>query len=317
MKTVPASAMALFCFMVCLFAGLPECIEAEERFQLELYGGILLNNPRDINLFSEAEQRYNDIFFIQRLRWMQGYFVNDFPEINSSIPGGVRVRYRLSPVIALSLGMEGFFKRKEQSMEGTFSYVYSGGETERHTKKYDPYRIELTGYSLLGGIHYRIPVGSRTDLEIGASAGWTFADFEFSSDWSYALDYTADAYPFSFLDVGSLQGDGSGSGFLGRALIRLIRALGRRVAFFVEAAGSFCRIKSLDGTGREIQGLTGEANWEGIWGIKQEEIQLSWGEATVLVPTNYWGTATLPQRERDFVLDLSGMQLILGIQIRL
>ena len=75
------------------------------RLQLELYGGIAYMNPKDLNLLARAEEQYNDIYFIQQLRWMQGYMVNDLPRIQSVIPAGLRIKYRLSSVLALSLGI--------------------------------------------------------------------------------------------------------------------------------------------------------------------------------------------------------------------
>jgi hypothetical protein len=306
----------LMCLMICVLALFPGGLLGEEKLQIEVYGGIAFMNPNDLNLFSEAEQQYNELYVIQRLNWMQGYFVNDFPKIKSVLPGGLRIRYRLSSVFTLSMGVEGFFKRSERSLEGTFSYVYSGVQTERHTKSYDPFRLEVSGWSVLGGLNYRFPVGALTDLEVGAGAGWTFADFKFRSDWSSAIDFFGSAYDFSALDTVSLRGDGSGSGFTARAVVRLNRELSRRFALFVEAAGTYCRIVSLEGGGRESRNTTGEDTWEGVWGIKKEEIRLSWAEADVLAPTNLWEGWPAQQRERDFVLDLSRLNLVLGIQIR-
>ena len=278
----------LMCLLILCSIWIPQGLLGEEKLQIELYGGIGFTNPKDLNLFSEAEQQYNDLYVVQRLRWMEGYFVNDFPEIRSILPGGLRVRYRISPVFALSLGLEGFFKRSERSPEGTFSYVYNGDQTERHIIAYDPYRLEVSGWSVLGGVNYRIPVGALTDVEVGAGAGWTFADFKFRSDWSHTIDFFGPVYDFSSLDAVSLQGDGSGSGFTARAVVRLNRELNRRFAVFMEAAGTYCRINALEGKGRESRNTTGENTWEGAWGIKKEEIQLSWAEADILVPANYW-----------------------------
>jgi hypothetical protein len=77
-------------------------------------------------------------------------------------------------------------------------------------------------------------------------------------------------------------------------------------------------MKSFDGAGREVRtGLPGETTWEGTWGIKKEEIHNLWGNKEVMVPTNFWESWTASQRERDFVLDLSGFRFVLGISFRL
>lgn len=295
---------------------LPTVLTGEERFQIELYGGISFVNPKDFNLLSKAEQQYNDIYFIERLHSYNGYFVNDFPEIRKTIPAGLRLRYLVSEKLSFSLGVEGFIQEKKKTFEGSFGY--SSTTSENHTKRYDPYQLSLSGYSVMGGVHYSMPVGSKTDIEVGAAAGWAKADFDFSSHWSYAASYTGTTVSYSSVDGGILEGDGSGNGFMGQAMLRLNRMLGRRIGFFVETAYTYCRMKSIEGGGRETRiGIPGETTWEGAWGIKREEIHVLWGDKEVFVPTNYWSGWIASQRERDFVLDLSGFRLVLGICFRL
>ncbi len=308
-----------FLVAVCLAFGLfflPASLTGMERFQIEIYGGISFINPKDFNLLSQAEEQYNDIYFIQRLRHYGGYFVNDFPEVRETIPAGLRFRYSASEKLSFSFGIEGFVKKKESTIEGSFGY--SSTTSESHTKKYDPFRLGLSGYSVMGGVHYRLPVGSKTDIEAGAAAGWTFAEFDFHSNWSYRAVYQGTDISYDSVDGGVLEGDGSGNGFAAQALLRINRMLGQRVGFFVESAYTYCRLKSIEGKSRETRiGLPGENKWEGTWGIKREEITVLWGNADVNVPTNYWEGWTAGQRERDFVLDLSGFRLALGICLRL
>jgi hypothetical protein len=305
---------ALWVACVLFFFSIP--LAGKERFQVELFGGISFVNPSDFNLLSQAEQQYNDIYFIQRLRYYSGYFVNDFPKIRETIPAGLRLKYSISDKLSFSLGLEGFIRKKEKSIEGSFGYVSTA--SENHTKIYDPYRLGLSGYSVLVGAHYLIPLGIKTDIELGASAGWTFADIEFYSNWSYRAVYQGASLSYDSVDEGVLEGNGSGDGFEAQAMLRLNRMIARRLGFFVETAYTHCRLKSIEGTGSETRtGLARESSWEGTWGIKKEEIRVRWGSADVYVPTNYWGGGIAAQRERDFVLDLSGFRLVVGFYLRL
>jgi hypothetical protein len=302
--------------LVCSVLLLPALLTGADRFQIELYGSISFINPKDLNLLSKAEQQYNDIYFIERLRHYRGYFVNDFPEIREMVPFGLRLRYRVTEKLSFSLGAEGFIQEKKLSIEGSFGY--SSTTSENHTKRYDPFQLGLSGYALMGGVHYRIPVGSTTDIEVGVAAGWAKAEFDFSSNWSYAASYQETSISYSSMDGGVLEGDGSGDGFMAQGMLRLNRMLGRCIGFFVETAYTYCQMKSIDGSGRETRmGATVETSWEGTWGIKREEIRLLWGEKDVSVPTNYWEGWNITQKERDFVLDLSGFRLALGFCIRL
>ena len=294
----------------------PALLKADQRIQIEIYGGAGAFNPKDLNLFSRAEEQYNDLFFIQRLQHLGGYFTNDLPEMKWSKPFGFRLRYRLNSRLSLSIGLDGFTERRTASFEGSFAYI-SADYMENHTRAYDPYRLALWGYALTAGIHYRFPVGEKTDLEVGLAAGWMRASFEYSSTWTYGVEYQY-TYQFSSLDGGTLEGDGSGSGGVGRAMVRLSRLLTRNVGFFVETAASLCRIKSIEGGGRETRlGLPGEETWQGAWGIKNEDISLSWARDEVSVPTNYWEGWAPDLRERDFVLNLSGIRFLFGVFFRL
>jgi len=315
MKKISFKLMVAACLIGVLFFP-PSVIAGQERFQIELYGGISFVNPKDFNLLSKAEQQYNDIYFIERLRSYNGYFVNDFPEIREATPAGIRFRYHVSEKFSFSLAAEGFVQKKKQIFEGSFGY--SSTASENHTKRYDPYQLGLSGYAVLGGIHYRLPVGSKTDIEVGAAAGWAKAEFDFISNWSYRASYQDASISYDSVDSGILEEDGSGSGFMAQAMLRLNRMLGRRIGLFVETAYTYCRMKSFEGSGREVRtGTLGETTWKGTWGIKKEEIHVLWGDKEVLVPTNYWGGWTSSQKERDFILDLSGFRLVLGICFRL
>ncbi|MBN1273818.1 MAG: hypothetical protein JXB26_16240 [Candidatus Aminicenantes bacterium] len=296
----------------------PSVLVSAEKFQVEVYGGMSFINPKDLNLFSRAEEQYNELYFIQRLSYEGGYFVNDFPEIRKTIPAGLRLRYHVSEKFSFSLALEGFKQKKQISMEGSFGYV--ADVTENHTKKYDPFLLGLSGYAVMGGVHYLFPIDGRTDIEVGAAGGWAHADFDFSSEWTYTATYLGNSkyLQYTSLDGAVLEGDGSGNGFLAQGMLRLNRMLGRNIGFFVETAYTFCRISSLEGSGREVRIWTSdETSWEGTWAIKKEEIELLWASDDVYVPTNYWSEWTASQRERDFVLDLSGFRLVFGICFRL
>ena len=290
-------------------------LQGQDRFQIEVQGGVSFLNPSDLNLLSKAEEQYNEIYFIQRHLGWQGYFLNDFPEIAHAFPASIRARYRLSDALALSVGLEGFRRSENYPVSGEFSY--SAGYILTEKKEYDRFHLGLEGWSVLGGVHYRFAAGEFTELEVGLAAGWTRVKFDFGSDWTYTVILEDEGFPFTATDGGTLEGDGSGEGFVAQGMLRLSRALGRRLGLFLEAAYAFSRLKSITGRGRETRlGVPGQTTWEGRWGIKREEIVMPYLTDSVLVPTNYWAGWVAEQRERDFVLDLSGFRLSLGLYLR-
>ena len=313
-QTINKKVVALVLTCLILFAS--PLFPKGKKLQIELYGGISAASPKDLNLLSQAEEEYNNIFFYRYLGGLPGYFLNDFPEITSAVPIGMRFKYHLSPALALSLGLEGFSRQRQESLTGTFTITNWDLE---YTKKYDPYRLKLSGYSVLAGLHYLIPLGSHTGLELGLAAGWAKAEFNFVSSWTYdAIFHRPMDVNTSYHDSATLAGDGQGDGWAARGSLRLNRILTRRFGFFIEGRYTYCQLKEIRGSGRETRwGIPGETSWSGTWGIKKEELHTTWYDSTVHVPTNYWEGWVETQREREFILDLSGLSLAAGIYLRL
>lgn len=305
-------AAGLALFLAAGTAGLA----AADRFRLEVYGGLTFMNPRDLNLLSRAEEQCNYILFQERLLGMAGYFTNDFPRISQALPAGVRVRFGLSRRFDVSVDVEGFRRVEEMKIAGTFSYSPSWILVE--TKEYQPFRLGLKAAAVMGGLHYRIPAGRSTEVEVGLAAGWAWAEFDFRSTWTIAVDLSLDGEIISSsLDGATLESDGRGSAPAAKLMLRLNRALGRRLGFFIETAATYCRIGSLTGGGREKWlSIPEETTWNGTWAVKKEEVRMSYDSATVFVPTNYWEGWVAGQRDRDFILDISSLRLVAGLYLK-
>jgi hypothetical protein len=277
----------------------------------------MLMNPRDFNLLGRAEEQYNYILFQERLiGWTSGTFTNDFPRLTQALPAGLRLRYGLNRRFDLSVEVEAFRRVEESRIAGTFAY--DGDYTWTESKAYDPFRLGVKALSVLGGVQYRIKAGRSTEIELGAAAGWAWASFDFLSSWTAALDLVSEGEVInSSVDGATLEGDGKGNAPAAKLMVRLNRALGRKWGFFVETAASYCRIGSPEGGGREtVLDVPGETVWKGVWAVKREEIDLSYDSVLVLVPTNYWEGWVAGQRERDFVLDVSGLRLVAGVYLK-
>ncbi len=315
-KAVPTLKAVAAGLLVALLAGTAG-LEAGDRFRIEAYGGLMLMNPRDFNLFGVAEEQYNYILFQERLiGWTTGYFTNDFPRMTQALPAGLRLRYRLNKTFDVSAEVEAFRKVETARITGTFTYDDDYLLTE--TRAYDPFRLGLKALSVMGGFQCRIAAGKSTEIEFGVEAGWAWAGFDFLSSWVATLDLISGGDVISSsVDGATLAGDGKGSAPAAKLMARLNRALGRRWGFFVETAATYCRIGSFEGSGREtVLDVPGETVWRGTWAVKREEIELPHDSATVLVPTNYWEGWVVGQRERDFRLDISGLRLVAGLYLR-
>jgi len=304
-----------FGLMLLVGAALPAFPDDPGRLQVEVLGGVSLLRPADLNMLSQAEERYNNIYFVERHLGWEGYFINDFPEIRHAVPAGIRLRFRVTKALSLSAGVEGFRRSEDYPVSGEFSLSRGWTVTER--LEYSRYHLGLEGWTVLGGIHYGFSIGESLALEAGLAAGWTRAAFDIGLDRTYTVTLVDGTYFFQGTDGRTIEADGSGGGFAARAMLRLNRPLGKRFGIFAESSYAFCRLKSLQGSGRETRlGIPGETTWEGTWGIKREDIVMPYLSETVFVPTNYWEGWTADQRDRDFVLDLSGWRFDLGVYVR-
>jgi hypothetical protein len=131
--------------MILLLGSIP--LAGQGRFQLEIYGGFSWLNPRDLNLLPKAEEQYTGLLFVERYLGWDGYFINDFPRITTALPAGIRLKYRLSGKLAVSLEAEGFWRTREEILSGSFTYAPSWSLTE--AKDYSPYRLSLRGISVM------------------------------------------------------------------------------------------------------------------------------------------------------------------------
>ncbi len=316
MRSHTIQAFRVACGLMALLAIGLAPLAAEDRFQVEVFGGVSYLNPGDLNLFSRAEEQQNQLTLIETYLGWQGYFINEFPRIRSLVPVGVRLKYRISGKWAVSLEAEGYRRTRETSLSGSFTTSPNWSMTA--VKAYAPYRLGLRGFSVMGGLHRSFRAGQSTELEVGVAAGWTRAEFDFRSTWTNTLDFAIGEFTHHSVDGGTLEGTGKGDGFSAKASFRLNRALGRKFGLFLETSATYCRLRSFRGSGRETRlGIPGETSWEGDWGVKKEDVEVFWGSSdSILVPTNYWEGWAAGQRERDFVLDLSGARLSLGLYLK-
>ena len=89
-----------------------------------------------------------------------------------------------------------------------------------------------------------------------------------------------------------------------------------RWGFFAEAGYAHQYVKNVTGEGREALGVE-SASWVGSWAFQTEAISTFWGETRLEFPTNYWPQGSESRRTGDFSLDLSGLQVRVGIAFRL
>ncbi|MCX6566477.1 MAG: hypothetical protein NTW38_08680 [Candidatus Aminicenantes bacterium] len=330
-KTIPTcfglviSATAVFALV--LSVG-PIIVQAGEtgnragRFQIEIFGGAMRLDPRDLNLRSEYDatlQAFRFDSFLNYwqaqgniLSWSKGE-QDERGTIKAGFPLGLRVRYRLSGPVSISVGVVGLRAGRSKNLLIEYNSQYSNGWYYRETLEYSPYTLSLSAILPQVGVHYEKPLSGRLGLEGSLSAGPIFARCRYLSNLDYSWHITGTGFDWPAFDQNvRLEENGSGTGFGLEAAARLNYQPAERWGLFLSAGYAYRKIKAISGEGSEIRDDVRQT-WEGSWAVGSEQMVAPWGEATLEFPTAYWPDGSAVSRVRDFALDLSGFQLKAGV----
>jgi hypothetical protein len=296
-----------------------------DRFQVELYGGIIFLNPSDLNLFVSHDNRMQEFSYDSYYDYLvasdqiESWTKNqseERKEIRRSFPIGGRFKYYLSETIALSLGFK--YMSSTQTMDLDYQYFRNELSDERYNEsiRYSPYSLSAKAYIPTLGFHILKKMENSLVLEGFVCGGPMFADCRYLSDWSYDWVTEGPGYRYvTYNSTGVLEEEGSGTGIAIDLGGRLSYPIISSFEIFLEASYAYQVVKSISGSGREERNGR-SATWDGQWGIKRETVAAAWGELETEFPTSYWPDNSEEDSLRDFELDLSGFQLRLGLSFR-
>ena len=303
----------------------PDSVISQKKFQIELYGGFALLNPSDLNLFVDYDNRIQEFNYDSLLQYLQDNEEiqswtrtqeGDRQKIKNAIPFGVRLKFYLNPMIAVSVGVK--YLSAEHTSEFDVRYTRNELSGEQYTENMmvSPYSLSAKAYAPVLGIHIAKKIKNALILEGFLSGGPLFVECRYLSDWSYEWWISGTDYNWlMFTSAGVLEEKGAGTGIALDLGGKVGYPLSEGLEVFLEGSYSYQVAKNVSGEGRGVWVESSEA-WDGQWGIKQEKIISPWGELEVELPTNYWPENSKSGKSRDFELDLSGFQLRLGFSFR-
>jgi len=303
------------------------------RFQIEIYGGAATLNPSDLNLFVDYDNHIQEFFFDSYLAYktrsgaLRSWDVRrdgERKKIKIGLPFGLRLKYRWNSSISVSLGFKYIFGRRSTDFQYDYIQTMTWGDKFTETENHNPYTLSAGGWAPLFGLHLSQGLSDNLSLEAFLAGGPIFARCRYASDWSYRLMIQEEVNPsqgtnapyLAFEREGHLEEEGTGTGLAVEAGLRLDWSFGRRWGVFAEAGYAYQRVKSLSGEGHEVNGVE-SSSWENSWSLRSEEISTYWGETRLEFPTNFRPQSGDDRRVRDFSLNLSGLQVRLGIVFRI
>jgi hypothetical protein len=288
-----------------------------KRLQVEFYGGIAAIAPDDLNSVPEYYKAYYQFYYIDRYDYYRkvGY-IQDFQTqeegslriLRVGVPFGVRVRYRVAAFLDLSLGVRGFLGSAASTYSIDVHLIDRDGVPSGFRRVYDPLQISVSGITPLFGLHFRRKLAAGLGLEAFLAGGPLFGSVRQSRQARTEVSGTTSE---SFMEQ-----DGTGSGIALEGGLRLETELGRKLVLFIETGYAYQKAGGFEGKGF-LRSAAGEESWEGEWAMKDGYLADYWGTRDIVWATNSWSAEEEPLRRRDFKLDLSGVQVRVGVAFRL
>jgi len=294
------------------------------RWQIEVFAGLDMLDP-GINDLARADDSYREFFYDKYYPYMRIYdslnFWNaeskgEYGKITSIFSQGIRLKYRVSPNLSISLGFQTGSVNKNSQPSYQYAWTEYNGTPFMDNRDYFQYRLSVSTYSPQLGIHYQKKIGKKMELEGFIAGGPAFGECSYLSDWQSGFYYRGGSLDFLlYQDQGYLEMNGEGSGLALEGGLRMNLPLGGKFGLFLEGVYSYTKLTGFSGSGREVRNGI-EQTWQGEWAIKIEEIVTPWGEMKLEYPTNYWPEQEEDKRAGDFSLDTSGLRLRAGLFFR-
>lgn len=291
------------------------------RFRVDLYGGYSFLDPSDLNQIvdydkSVQEFTYDAYFdYLRDTKMIRSWNKNtagEWKKIKNAIPFGLRIRYAVLDFFDVSVG----FQHMRRGASGSLNFRYTRNELSdvQYIESLDiaPHAVEVKAFMPFVGIHFRKRLGRLLTAEGFAAGGPLFAECSYESQWHYTWTIQGQGYSWeTYKSEGVLEEDGSGTGIALEIGGRISIPVLRRIDVFLESGYAYQVVKSLSGSGVEIQGENTQT-WEGKWGMKSETMTTPWGMRDLLFPTNNKTDGT---EVGDFRLDFSGFRIRIGVSL--
>jgi hypothetical protein len=304
----------------------PESGRADGKWRFEVFGGFASLNPADLNMRADYDEMSRMFYYDDYLQYQKNQgLIAAFSKVNEggraeflrhSIPFGIRLRYRLTGWLDFSLGFTRFSGDRTSRFKNSYQIAEIDGLPSTYFEEFSDYTLSSRGYVPSFGVHLGTRLSSNLRLEGFLAGGPLFAECLYSFSYKTLEPVPAAGGNREYPEDGILEERGTGTGLSVELGARLALRLKERFSVFLEGGYAYQKVDSISGPGlRSI--ASHRDSWEGEWGIKQDVKVEPWGTARFLWPSNGWTIFSGSWwRLRDFELDLSGVQVRMGLSYR-
>ncbi len=283
-----------------------------KRFQVEFFGGWASMDPADLNLRAAYDETYmvnlRDYHTSYYPNLQQGDPMGEFKTVRSSLPFGIRVRYRLSRMISFSLGLKYISKNQASEMSAEFQAIRS----RPYNFQYDFTDYSISAKAVIPTVGINLSFGKSETIDFGCFllGGPMFAECGYVIKTDQIYSRYGNVYRMYETDY---EASGNSTGISLETGLRINAKIMGGLKAFCEGGYAYQKAKNLNGPGNFVHYYYSDPNtkevsdnlyWEGYWGVKETE------EYPPL-PSNEWEKGD--ERVREFTLDLSGVFIRVGI----
>jgi hypothetical protein len=296
------------------------------RWRAEFFGGIAGMNPSDLNLRAHHDEQtrmffndnyFNHLFTQGEIAGFSNQNEGGSPKlIKFSAPFGIRFKYSLNHWLEFSLGFTSFACTRDSHFRNDYGIFLHDGTSIYYYEDLTSYKLSAKGFVPSFGIHAGKTLNPLLRIEAFFSGGPLIAEC------SYYIDILSQEWTGgSGNDIenpvqGMLEERGKGTGLSLQAGLKLDFLLSKRTGFFLEGGYAYQTVFKVSGPGTRIY-PTRQEYWDGEWGIKKKVVQKPWGTLHNVYPSNGWeGFESTGWKDRDFKLNLSGIQMRIGLIYR-
>lgn len=327
--------LSLFFLVCCCLFQVPHLCAAGtggKNFRIELYGGFSMLNPLDLNrrvdydiiyekFNNELKYNYYNLLLGDNFTYST-QVEGELKRIKNAFPFGLRLRYSLNSSLSLSIGFKYFSKRQDSQVayqyevrslnpDDVFYYDEFSASSES-----SPYSLSVKGYAPMIGIHYKIKANRFLEFEAYLTTGILFAECSYARQHRYNK---SNSYGYWYEQNDSYEIKGKGKGYASDIGIRINLDVMKNIDLFIETGFAAQAAYNFSGPGKKetvfkevnSSGFTETTSWEGTWDIIRWEFNKPWGYLNANFPSNEYGT-----EYSDFVLDLSGFQVRMGVSLK-
>jgi hypothetical protein len=290
--------------------------------EVEVWGGYASMGPSDLNLAVAHDTGVQGFLFDEKYAWRasRGEILSwtrtgagEREELTHAFPKGARVKYSLNGWLAVSLGLTRLSRTESLAAPFEYSSSLAPGYGDVERIEVAPFSLSAEAYAPLAGVHLRKPSSSRLGLEVFVLGGPIHVDAHYEQNLSYQwFSQEAGRQTLVFEEQSRRVEDGSGNGLALEVGARLKLKVHGRWGLSLDAGYAHRKVGSLTGSGSETR--NGETqSWQGDWRVRQVQLEAPWGARSFEYPTSFAGPGPGGGASRSFELDLSGLQLRLGL----